>query len=160
MNKKQIISDILGYLEQELLATKIAANNAHLAATDDQSVAETQYDTLAIEASYLAEGQSRRVEEIQQAKNEIKRLAIRNFEEDEAVSLGALVQLSKDHCRNQWFFIATVAGGFRGVLGEQHYTVITPSSPMAKVLIGKYLDDEVELMIGANILHDEIIAIL
>jgi transcription elongation GreA/GreB family factor len=159
MNKKQILSDIISHLEQELSATIIAANNAHLAATDDQSVAETQYDTLAIEASYLAEGQSRRVAEIQHAKQAITKLILRDFDENMPISLGALVQLSRDSENNHWFFIAPAAGGFRGRLNEDNYTVITPTSPMARALVGKYINDDVELMIGVNKLCDEIIAV-
>jgi len=159
MNKKQILSDILAQLAQELSATITAANNAHLAAIDDQSVAETQYDTLAIEASYLAEGQSRRVAEIQHAKQEISQLVLRDFNEGAAISLGALVQLECDSSDNHWFFIAPAAGGFRGRLDGENYTVITPTSPMAEALMGKYIDDEIELMVGVNKLCDEIIAV-
>jgi transcription elongation GreA/GreB family factor len=159
MNKNIIISDILAHLDLELIAIKTAANNAHLAATDDQSVAETQYDTLAIEASYLAEGQSRRVDDIQNAKHAIEQLVVREFQEKMPISLSALVQLSLENNDKQWFFIAPAAGGFRGILNGQAYTVITPSSPMAKALIGKYIDDEIELMIGFNKQLNEIISI-
>ena len=159
MNKKQILSDIFSHLEQELSATITAANNAHLAATDDQSVAETQYDTLAIEASYLAEGQSRRVTEIQQAKQALTQLVLRDFDESMSISLGTLVQLAQDSDENHWFFIAPAAGGFRGQLEGNNYTVITPTSPMAKALLGKFIDDDVELMVGVNKLCDEIIAV-
>ena len=83
MNKNKILDAVLSYLYLELSHCEQAANNAHLAATDDQSVAETQYDTLAIESAYLAEGQSRRLIEFkvsikrfitlqQQILNEIK----------------------------------------------------------------------------------------
>ena len=159
MNKNKIIREILAHLEHELTAIKNAANNAHLAATDDQSVAETQYDTLAIEASYLAEGQSRRVDDIQKAKQDIEQLVVRNFQEKMPISVSALVQLVNKNDGKQWFFIAPAAGGFRGMLNGKTYTVITPSSPMAKVLTGKFIDDEVELMIGLNKRHSEIIAI-
>ena len=159
MNKMKIIRDILAHLEHELTAIKNAANNAHLAATDDQSVAETQYDTLAIEASYLAEGQSRRVDDIQKAKQLIEQLVIRNFQKIMPISVSALVQLANESDDNQWFFIAPAAGGFRGILNGINYTVITPSSPMAKALTGKFINDEVELMINLNKQHSEIIAV-
>jgi transcription elongation GreA/GreB family factor len=159
MNKKQILSDIHSHLEQELSATITAANNAHLAATDDQSVAETQYDTLAIEASYLAEGQSRRVAQIQQAKQALTKLVLRDFDKNMPISLGALVQLAQDSDDNHWFFLAPAAGGFRGELEGESYTVITPTSPMAKALLGKFIDDEIELMVGVNKLCDEIVAV-
>jgi uncharacterized membrane protein len=67
LNKQQLITIIVSSLSQQLQKAIAAANEAHAAAVDDQSVAETQYDTLAIEAGYLAEGQSRRVTEFQQA---------------------------------------------------------------------------------------------
>jgi transcription elongation GreA/GreB family factor len=156
MNKKQIISDILTHLEQELVAIKNAANNAHLAATDDQSVAETQYDTLAIEASYLAEGQSRRVAEIQTARQVIEQLVIRYFQEDSPITLSAWVELTNEDQIKQYFFIAPAAGGFSGVLNEQSYTVITPNSPMGKALIGKFIGDEVELIVGSHKCINEI----
>mgnify|MGYP003385807617 CR=1 FL=1 len=159
MNKKQIIRDILAHLEHELLAIKNAANNAHLAATDDQSVAETQYDTLAIEASYLAEGQSRRVGEIQKAKQLIEQLVIRDFQKIMPISVSSLVQLANESDDNQWFFIAPAAGGFKGILNGHNYTVITPNSPMAKALIGKFIEDKIELVIGINKVFFEIIAI-
>ena len=150
MKKQIIINDILAHLSAELSAIKTAANNAHLAATDDQSVAETQYDTLAIEASYLAEGQSRRVNDIQQAKQAIERFVIYNFEERMPVSIGALVQITPEKGGDKWFFIAPAAGGFQGVLNRKPYTVITQNSPMAKALIGKYIDDDVALKIGTS----------
>ena len=159
MNKQKIISDILTHLSQELSAIKTAANNAHLAATDDQSVAETQYDTLAIEASYLAEGQSRRVADIQQAKQAIEQLVMRDFHKEMPISLGAMVAVSQDNDVKKWFFIAPAAGGFKGIIDKKHYTVITPSSPMAKALMGKFIDDDVELMINANKHHHEIMII-
>jgi len=159
MNKKQIINDILTHLAHELAAIKAAANNAHLAATDDQSVAETQYDTLAIEASYLAEGQSRRVTEIQQAKQAIEQLVIRDFQEEMPIALGALVQITHKSNNNKWFFIAPAAGGFRGVLNEQYYTVITPSAPLSKALVGRFIGDDIELMVGVNKQVSEIITV-
>ena len=45
MNKEKLITNIISHLENALSIAKHAANEAHLAATDDQSVAETQYDT-------------------------------------------------------------------------------------------------------------------
>ncbi len=47
-NKKQLVDVIVTALKQELQQAIDAANEAHAAAVDDQSVAETQYDTLAI----------------------------------------------------------------------------------------------------------------
>jgi transcription elongation GreA/GreB family factor len=157
MNKEKLITHILKHLNSELNATMQAAQNAHQAATDDQSVAETQYDTLAIEAGYLAEGQARRVQEIQQAIIKLKNLDI--YENANVVRLGALVKLENSKSAQHWFFIAPAAGGYKCNIDGHQYTVITPQSPMGMALIGKYQDDDIELVIGKNKLDDCIITI-
>lgn len=166
-DKNIIISKVISQLQQELTLALVAANNAHKAATDDQSVAETQYDTLAIEQSYLAEGQSRRVDEIRYA---IKMLT--SFQLDLSsdsplnqanVKMGSLVQLEQDFAKQHWFFIAPVAGGYRCQLALNasinNVTVITPQSPMGAALLNKELDDEISLAVGSNKITDFITAI-
>ncbi len=136
----------------------MAADNAHQAATDDQSVAETQYDTLAIEQSYLAEGQSRRVDEIRNAINTLEKLQFDTSFESAKVVLGSLVQTEQDITKKQWFFIAPVAGGKRCQLsynqGIMNITVITPQSPMGAALLNKTVDDEVSVTVGNNQICD------
>ena len=157
LDKAELIAKIINQLECELTDCLVAADNAHLAATDDQSVAETQYDTLAIEAGYLAEGQAKRALEIKQAIANYRQLTIREYLPEQAIGLGALVQLAGDQASGQWFFIGPAAGGYKIALadGDEHnsITIVTPQSPMAKALIGLYCDDEVLL---ANRIIDEI----
>lgn len=158
--KLQLIKKIVHHLNEELNVLLLAANNAHLAAIDEQSIAETQYDTLAIEAGYLAEGQSRRVSEL--------KLAIASFEhlsevikkspcEHNQVKIGSLVQLFQDKSANQYFFIAPAAAGFRCAIKDESFTVITPQSPMGKALLNKTLDDEIAIKLGDSLLEDEIV---
>ncbi|HCM46439.1 MAG TPA: hypothetical protein DIS98_02640 [Colwellia sp.] len=155
-NKKKIIEIVITELSKEYQQAIDAANDAHAAAVDDQSVAETQYDTLAIEASYLAEGQSKRVIEFKHAIDAYKALSIIEFNCDSYIALGALVQLSADLKANHWFFIGPAAGGFRCQLDEINITVISPQSPMGTALIGKQQDDDIEIILGNNKLTDYI----
>ncbi len=155
-NKQQLVNIIIDSLRQQLHEAIAAANEAHAAAVDDQSVAETQYDTLAIEAGYLAEGQSRRVTEFQQAIDAYQALTRFSFDEKSKVTIGSLVQLAADITKNHWFFIGPAAGGFRCQLSEQNITVITPASPMGVALLGKQQDDDVEVILGENKLEDYI----
>ncbi|WP_310649952.1 hypothetical protein [Colwellia sp. MB02u-9] len=134
----------------------MAANNAHKAATDDQSVAETQYDTLAIEQSYLAEGQSRRVDEIRYAIKRLQSIPLTALQKKPEINIGSVVQLEKDIDKQQWFFLAPAAGGYRCKLAVQSNTinivVITPQSPIGAAMMGKVLDDEISIQIaGKNI---------
>lgn len=164
IDKTILIDLIITNLNCELAQTINAANDAHAAAVDDESVAETQYDTLAIEASYLAEGQSKRVISFQQAIASFTELKISEYNEESKISLSALVQLSKDIETNHWFFIAPAAGGFRCQLNQQeriaNVTVITPSSPMAIALLGKQQDDDIEMTLGVKKLIDYIVHVL
>jgi len=165
--KQQLINEILQHLHTELTQAIQAANNAHNDAVDDQSVAETQYDTLAIEASYLAEGQSKRVLEYQHA---IKTYQVmlnvqqsKKLENNDHVThiakLGSLVQLDKDNSCNHWFFIGPFAGGFRTNINEHQITVVTPQSPMGIAIKGKQQDDDIEITLGNEKLHDYICAV-
>jgi transcription elongation GreA/GreB family factor len=156
INKKTVVSLVINELESELKHAVNSANDAHAAAVDDESVAETQYDTLAIEAGYLAEGQSRRVQELHSAIQSYQSLPLITFDQNKAITLSALVQLSQDKGSNHWFFIGPAAGGFRCQIAKQHITVITPQSPMGKALINKFEDDDIEVMLGQGELNDYI----
>ena len=148
-NKIQIVNTIISALVDKRQQAITAANQAHAAAVDDQSVAETQYDTLAIEASYLAEGQSKRVNEYQQAIDAFTQLKLAlTIGNIHSINLGSLVQLSVVTKPNDWFFIGPAAGGFQTQIAGQYITVITPNSPMGKALIGKQQDDDIEVLIG------------
>lgn len=158
IDKTIIIEQVTAQLQQELALALVAANNAHKAATDDQSVAETQYDTLAIEQSYLAEGQSRRVDEIKYTIKRLASLAIETLKHKSQISIGSIVQLEKDIDKQQWFFLAPAAGGYRCKLTLQGDTfnivVITPQSPLGAAMMGKVLDDEVTIKIAEKNISD------
>lgn len=151
MRKSDITSAIIEQLQQELSMAITATENAHQAATDDQSVAETQYDTLAIEAGYLAHGQAQRVDDINQALIAFQNLE-KTLSDTNQVVIGTLVQLEGNISNNQYFFIAPAAGGYRCEVSIENtrnsITVITPYSPMGKALMGKVCDDEIELTVG------------
>ncbi len=159
MIKEKLINTIIKHLENEQQQAINAANNAHHAAVNDQSVAETQYDTLAIEASYLAEGQSKRVQEYQRAIQAYQQLTITVSTPNSSISLGTLVQLFKDKNCQHWFFIGPFSGGFRCKIANQQITVISPQSPMAIALLGKKQDDDIEISLGNEKLCDYIYAV-
>lgn len=158
--KLTLINNIIRYLKDELQTSLTAANNAHLAAIDDQSIAETQYDTLAIEAGYLAEGQSRRAESLKQAIKSFEQLAeiTSQISEPHAViKLGSIVQLAQDQPMQQYFFIAPAAAGYRCEIEGKKFTVITPESPMGQSLINQGTTDEVSIKLGNETFIDEIV---
>ncbi|SEL48475.1 GreA/GreB family elongation factor [Colwellia chukchiensis] len=159
--------EICAQLTQELQLAVAAANQAHQGAIDDQSVAETQYDTLAIEQSYLAQGQSQRVAKIRQAIDILtsfqQRLALAQAEQELTVKVGSLVQLAQDKAKQHWYFIVPVAGGYRCQLTQQSscykITLLTPQSPMGAALLAQSLDDDVTLTVVGKTTTDYLCAI-
>jgi len=157
-HKAAYIEQIISHLAKELQQAMAAASEAHAAATDDQSVAETQYDTLAIEAGYLAHGQSQRAYEYQQGIIAYKALA-KSLEEHplvEEINLGTLVQLNEDEQLNKWYFLGPAAGGFSFKVHNFTVTVITPQSPLGAALMGKIVEDDIRLTLGSRQLDDYI----
>tara|TARA_R110000744_G_scaffold79260_8_gene155774 strand:- start:1988 stop:2371 length:384 start_codon:yes stop_codon:yes gene_type:complete len=127
-------------------------------------VAETQYDTLAIEQSYLAEGQSRRVDEIKYTIKCLQNIPSQALKPKLEINIGSVVQLERDIDKQQWFFLAPVAGGYRCKLAKQIDTitivVITPESPLGSAMIGKVVDDEVNIKIAEKSITDFITMVI
>lgn len=67
MDKFLLQQHVLARLAEDLLQAEQATRTAHETATHEENVAENKYDTLGLEAAYLAAGQARRAEAIREA---------------------------------------------------------------------------------------------
>lgn len=122
-----------------------ASQEATLAgATHEESRAENDKDTRALESSYLARGLATRVVDMRDAVATLDQMAVRDFDADSPIALSALVTLEDDGERAH-HFIASAAGGERLEVGAEFINVVTPRSPLGKALIGKYEGDDVDL---------------
>lgn len=158
-DKPQILTLVLQQLAQELNNCFEAANNAHLAAVDDQSVAETQYDTLAIESAYLAEGQSRRLIELKKTITQLANFSFQPVDIKQPIKLGALVQF-EDSPQNHWLLMSPTAGGYKVKLSDNTVTLVTPQSPLGKAILNKYLEDDVHYQAGHKLINKTIVALI
>ena len=149
-DKTALIKHIISRLTSTHQQAVSAAQQAYNTATDDENIAENKYDTLGLEASYLAQGQSKRVKEIEADLETYSRLQARSFASDEPISVGALINLIDDENNEKTLFIGPTAGGLTLNLAGQEITLITPSAPLAQLLMGKHTGDEVELSIGST----------
>ena len=73
MDKLLLQQQVLERLAEDLLQAEQAARAAHKTATHEENVAENKYDTLGLEAAYLATGQARRADTIRQAFDSVRR---------------------------------------------------------------------------------------
>lgn len=136
MDKSKIVSQVLQHLASELDGITEAAKDSFDGATDEQSKAEGQFDTRALESSYLAEGQARHAADLKEAIAVYKALELRPFESHEPIALTAVVEVEqrgKDHL----YFVGPRDGGHAVEVGGRDVMVITPHSPIGQILLGK-----------------------
>lgn len=139
--KTKLKAELITQLEAQLAAARAAHEAAAAAATHEESRAENDKDTRGLEQSYLARGHAQRVGELENAVVVTQTFAPRAFGEDDAIALGALVDVDEDgKARRLW--LAPHGGGIELAGG---ITVVTPTSPLGTALVGKRVDDEIEL---------------
>ncbi|WP_434340234.1 GreA/GreB family elongation factor [Motilimonas cestriensis] len=157
MNKSQLLAAIITALESIHQNAKAAAKRAHDTATDDENIAENKYDTLALEAAYLAQGQSVRVAQCAADVQNFKQLdsAINCSK----VTVGALVSIIDEQGNQKTLFMGPSAGGLKVTLNGQEVVVITPSSPIGKELNQRQVGDEVSLTLGGKPIVYEVLAL-
>ena len=160
MNKTELLQQVIARLENDLLQAQQAAQTAYETATHEENIAENKYDTLGLEASYLATGQARRAEEIRLALTAWKQLRLRPFNAEHGIQLGALVWLSDPQGAELCVFIGPDGAGLKLYLAEQEIQVISPRSPLGQRLLGCAEDADVELRIGATMQRFEVLRVL
>ena len=159
MNKTLLQHIIVERLSSDLLIAQRAAQTAYEAATDVENIAENKYDTLGLEASYLATGQARRMNEISQALYALQQLPVRDYDAQRGIQLGDLVLLADADDEQRWLFLAPDAAGLKVELDNQSIMLITPHSPMGQSLLGQVQDSEVNLQVGNRQQHFAVLEI-
>ena len=147
MNKRALLKKIAAKLVEELEVYLRAAQFSRAEATHEQNKAESKYDTRGLEASYLARGQSRQAAELEAAIIEFGKLTVRKFADDEAINLGALVELDQNGERSH-YFLGPRAGGTSVIHEKTEVLVITPHSPLGEQLVGKKSGQAMQLRFG------------
>ena len=143
MNKDLILNKIIALLTEDLKILTEAARTAHAAATHEECVPDNKYDTTGLEASYVAQGQANRAQDIRRALEIYKAMVLQFFDEETPIRLTALVSLEDENGNSRKIFLGPEAGGLKIVDSDAEYIVITPESPLGKALLGKVCDDEV-----------------
>ncbi len=158
MNKPDILRLIIEQLTHDLAVQFNAALAAHEASTHEENIPDNKYETLALEASYVAQGQANRAQEIRRALEAYKQLTLGKFDDGSAIGLTALVTLAGSDSTTRTFFIGPLEGGMKLLddLTGTEIMVITPASPLGRDLIGMGVGDMVRLRIGSGTKEFEI----
>ena len=134
IDKKKIVETLIEKLNTELIEVESAAKSTKDLATADDLKSEGKYDTRAIEASYLASAQNKRVEEIKQDITMLEDLAL-SIEPATRMQLGSLGLIS---CNGQerFYFLSTTSGGSMLMIDNHPILVISVFSPIGDAALG------------------------
>ena len=141
--KIEIIKAFVNHFEHELALLSESAKAAHEAATHEESKSEDKHDTRAIEASYLAKGQAKRVSELEEALREFKKYQ-EHFRTETEVTPGSLLCLELDEKDSHSFF-AKNSGGTQVRIQNQAVTIVTEASPLGQMLVGAKIGEAIEV---------------
>ncbi|MCB1228664.1 MAG: hypothetical protein KDN19_00260 [Verrucomicrobiae bacterium] len=142
MIKADVIAALRAQLQSQYDRMLAAAREARGYATDQDSKAESKYDTRSLEASYLAVGQAAKADELAVALDTFRPESFRDFAEIEPIDLGALVEVVYPDRAKATFLLAPHGGGMMIDLDGVTVMVITPGAPVFGKLAGKRADDE------------------
>ncbi|MEP2776990.1 MAG: transcription elongation factor GreAB [Luteolibacter sp.] len=143
--KQELIVSICKELRGRLERLSKAAMDAHAAATDPGSKAESKYDTRSLEESYLATGQAKHVKELAGTLRVFENVRLRDFAAGEEIDAGALVEMKPAGSRESAFFLLAPASGGLEVMHEgREITLLSPDSPLYGKLVGKRAGDSLD----------------
>jgi transcription elongation GreA/GreB family factor len=158
VDKKKLIAHIRAELEKDLLVLKESERATREAATHEESKPENEYDTRALEASYLAGAQSKRITDTEELLVIFKHAEPKSFADKDPISATALVETELKG-KNSYFFVMTKGGGINVTFEGVRIQVITPSSPLGEALLGLKVGDTALLEQGDRTLEYDIISI-
>lgn len=148
LDKTKIIELIVNKLTKQYNNAVSATQQAHDTATHVENVAENKYDTLGLEAGYLAFGQSQRVAESAKDLEAWKAMKIIPLSSRDTIKIGALITLLDEDDKELVLFLGPANGGIKIQDSGTEITVVTVGAPLGKALLGHYQDDEFELQLG------------
>ena len=131
MNKALLQQQVMARLADDLLQAEQAVRAAHETATHEENIAENKYDTLGLEAAYLATGQARRAEAIRQALANWRRFRPGPYDASKGIQLGALVCLRDANDQQQQLFLGPVGGSMQLGSGTQRVQVLSSEARWA-----------------------------
>ncbi len=142
--KSHLLDQIRHELRTRFDRLSKAAHEAHAAATDPGSKAEGKYDTRSLEASYLAAGQARQVDELAEAVRIFETLILPDFASSDPIDAGALVE-AEMRGETVYFLLVPSSGGLVIEHDDQEITLLTPASDLYRKLLGMTLGESLEI---------------
>ena len=154
-SKATLKAALLAQLEEDLATARKAHKAAVEGATHAEARPEIDKDTRGLEQSYLARGVALRAAELEAATAGVAGWHVRDFASDAVIALGALVSVDDDGQIRR--FLLAAHGGGVSLPGD--ISVVTPTSPIGRALLGRRVDDDCEVNLGGTLRTLSIVAL-
>lgn len=134
--KRIILLELIKLVERELSLSKSALRTTKDLAQSEDFKSESKWDTRAIEASYLAGAQEKRVKELELEISQLKQL-LSNITLKDSISAGSIVET-----KNKVYFVTLATGGHKIVINNQTFDIISIKAPIFQ----KLMEEEIEII--------------
>ncbi len=140
--KAEILKLFIRHFQNELDTLVRNAKTAHEDATHEEAQAEDRHDTQAIEASYLAMGQAKRVYDLERTLEEFNGYLEQVRIVRKQITPGTLVTLQGNESPLITLFALT-GGGQKVTIQGSTISITTPLSPLGQALEGAAVSEEI-----------------
>ena len=140
IKKADLIAQLVTAIETECSVLSTSVKSVTDAATNEESKPENQYDTRALEASYLAGAQAERLAELSGVKQSLATMVVKVFAPEDPIAATAVVELMHEDSRS-WCFVLPFAAGYKLYCNELEIVTVTTRSPLGRALLGKMASD-------------------
>jgi transcription elongation GreA/GreB family factor len=155
--KRDILDELILRAREELKVLEASARSHRDFATDQEFKAESKYDTRALEASYLASAEAKRVEELKLEIQILEEVDVDQSRKLGEISIGAMVDLSH-HGQVRQYFLIPSAGGSMIKIQETTVLVVSVFSPIGDALLGLKAGDEFEVGTPKETRHYQVLS--
>jgi transcription elongation GreA/GreB family factor len=156
VSKVALKEELVALVAADLDTAERAQQAAREGATHEEAKPENDKDTRALEQSYVARGQAKRVDELRADFLLVQAMVVAPLSKDARVSLGALVEIEEKGATSR-VFIAPARGGT--ALAGSTVQVVTPSSPLGRALLGKVAGDDCDVRVASRVRELSIVSV-
>jgi transcription elongation GreA/GreB family factor len=152
MDKAYLLEQLAQHLRETARTARLAMAAANTEAREGATPAERREDSrVAQENAGLARGHRTRLERATTELAMLDRFRPQRFPAKAAVAVGAVVEV-EDGAEGRTLFLAPVGAGIElaGPGGDGFLSVVTPSSPIGRAVLGRRVGDTVEVVVNGE----------
>lgn len=151
--KAKIVNILLERTIQKEEELRIFSKAAQERANEAEGAMKSRYDTFKEEGQYLASGLIAKHEDVKRSLSIIKSiLDLSELRESSIVEFCSIVKVELEDGEQREFFVFPILGGEK-VEGK---TVVSPSSPIGKAILGKKKGDTFTFVVEKNLTEGEV----